>query len=342
MLNLVTGGAGFIGAHLVQALIDRGEDVRVLDLKKPHGVNTDAEFIQGSVTDAARVAQAMRGVDAVFHLAANAHIWAADKAVFHTLNVGGTRCILEAAVRAGAAHMVHASSLTVLVGKDTGLKQAVTIDESHSLTAADMLGAYPLSKFNAERLALEAARAGFNTRIAIPTLPVGPGDFGLTPPSTMILDLVNGTTPAIVKCLLNLIDVRDIADGMIRIRDRGRTGERYILGKENMWMRELCMLLHDISGAPVPKRRVPSGMILLAGAVNEWIADHLTHRPPTAPLTGVRLARRIVHFDTTKAATALGFNPRPVETSLADQVNWFHAQGLLKRPLTGRPQLPAA
>ena len=337
MLNVVTGGAGFIGTHLVQDLVSQGERVRVLDIVPPREISSEVDFIQGSVTDPETVAKAFRGADAVFHLAANAHLWAPDKTEFQTFNVGGTRCILDAAVRAGIKHIVHVSSLTVLVGRNTGLKNPATVTENHILTADDMLGAYPLSKFQADKLALAAANEGHNVRIVLPTLPVGPGDFGLTAPSKMILDLVNAATPATLSCLLNLIDVRDVAAGMILARDQGQAGEKYILGNQNMWIHELLALLHDLSGTPMPSFRVPYAVALIAGALNEWTADHITRRPPTAPLTGVRLARRRVKFDTTKAATRLGLKCRPIEISLADQLKWFGTQGLL----TGR-QLPAA
>ncbi len=342
MLNVVTGGAGFIGTHLVQELTRRGERVRVLDLKPPRGVSADVDFISGSVTDPAAVFKALSGADAVFHLAANAHLWAADKTKFQTLNVSGTKCVLDAAVRAGVAHIVHTSSLTVLVGKHSGLKHETTVSESNTLSAADMLGAYPLSKFQADQVALAAAREGHDVRIVLPTLPVGPGDYGLTAPSKMILDLVNGATPATLTCLLNFIDVRDVAAGMIHAREKGLAGERYILGNENMWMKELLALLHDLTGAPMPRLRVPYGVALMAGGLTEWIATHVTHRPPTAPLTGVRLARRRIRFDNAKAVTALGLKLRPVKSSLGDQLKWFETEGLLKRPLVTRDSHPPA
>ncbi len=333
MLNLVTGGAGFVGQHLVARLVARGEAVRVFDLTCPEGTfPSNVEVIQGSITDAAAVAAAMDGVDCVFHVAANAHLWARDKSVFDRINHHGTRIVLGEARQAGVPRLIHTSSLTVLVGKRMrGTPR--TVNEETAPRAKQMLGPYCLSKWRAEHAALAANTEDFAVTAVLPTLPVGPGDKRLTAPTRMILDLVNGKIPAFLDCIHNVIDVRDVAEGHILARDRGLAGARYLLGAENLTMAEFVAALGRITGAPMPKARVPYAVALAAGHVSEWISDHVTRKPPQAPLTGVRLAGRPVRFDCSKAVHELGLAPRPAEEAIRDAVRWLKEEGLVKKPL---------
>ena len=331
MLNLVTGGSGFVGAHLVAELCRRGEQVRVLDIAEPRALPVGADFTRASVMDEAAVAKAMAGVDSVFHLAANAHLWARNKADYTAINTTGTKVVLNAAAQAGVQRIVHTSSLTVLVG-DHGRRSPVTVDERTNVALDDMMGPYCRSKYLADQFALEAAKDGVPVTIVMPTLPVGPGDYGLTPPTQMVLDLVTGKTPAYLECLLNLIDVRDVAAGSILARDKGSIGERYILGHQDIWMSELMDELQALSGVSMPRSRVPYGVALLAAYANETYSDWVSKRPPKAPVTGVKLAGRKIRFDSKKAVSKLGLTCRPRADTLRDQLAWFSKQGLSEAP----------
>jgi dihydroflavonol-4-reductase len=191
-----------------------------------------------------------------------------------------------------------------------------------------MLGPYCRSKYLADQTATKAAANGVPVIIVLPTLPVGPGDYGLTPPTRMILDLIRGKTPAYLQCLLNLIDVRDVATGAILARDRGTIGERYILGHQDLWMSDLLQKLNELASVPMPKRRVPYGVALAVAYINEWISDWITGRPPRAPLTGIKLAGRKVRFDSQKATSTLGLSHRDIDDTLNDQLHWFFERGL--------------
>ncbi|MCB2113079.1 MAG: NAD-dependent epimerase/dehydratase family protein [Parvularculaceae bacterium] len=320
-LNLVTGGSGFVGRHLVQALISRGETVRVLDLAPCDLAPTQI----GSVADPAAAARAAAGADFVFHLAGDAQLWARDARRFDRVNHHGTRVMLGAAAAAGVRRFVHCSSLTTLVGRNTPLG-ASRADEETRHSAAEMLGAYPRSKLLAEN-AVEAS--DLDAVIAIPTEPLGAGDESLTPPTRMILDLVNGRTPATIDCTLNFVDVRSLADGFIASRDKGRSRARYLLGGENVSMRRLLAALEELTGAKMPRAQLPYWVALGAGLVDTGLVASLTGKAPKAPLTGVRLAGRRVEFSSEKAFAELGWRSAPFETALKSALDWFESKGLV-------------
>ncbi len=323
-LTLVTGGAGFVGRHLVRRLKARGERVRVLDLAPAE----NAGDVEGSVADERAAAQAADGVSTVFHLAGNAQLWARHEKAFDEANRRGTDVMLAAARGAGVKRFVHCSSLTTLVGRRTPIGPS-TADEAVTLDPSDMLGPYPRSKRRAE-LAVEAAVVdGLDAVVAIPTEPLGPGDVGLTPPTRMILDFASGLTPAYIDCTLNFVPVESLADGLIAARDRGRRGQRYLLGGENVPMRALLDAIERLTGKPVPKQELPYAVAQIAGLVDTGVIARLTGGPPKAPLTGVRLAGRRVAFSSEKAARELGWRAGPYEPALAETLKWFEAQGLL-------------
>ena len=339
-LNLVTGGGGFLGAFVVDVLRARGEAVRVLDLSP--SARDEVEWIQGSVTDRDCVARAVEGVDAVFHLAANANLWARDPLAFEKTNHQGTRVVLDAAQAAGVKRLVYVSSAVTLVGRDLkrGLKRdlgrdLVDIDETVRLGVDEMLGPYCRSKWLAQDAALGANAEGFSVCAVLPTTPIGPGDFRETPPTKMIAGYVNGKTPAYLECSLNFIDVRDCADAIVAARDAGRPGERYLLGGENLQMSVFLDVLSRVSGVKTPRATAPYPVAWAAAAAETFLSDWFTRRPPTAPLTGVRLAGRGVRFNSAKARAALGLTVRPVEESLRDAIDWMRAEGLVS-PAAGR------
>jgi len=329
MTNLVTGGSGFIGSHIVEALLRRGERVRILDIREPADPPRGIEHLSGSVTDPSAVEAAMKGVEAVFHTAANAHLWAPDKRVFEELNVGGTRIVLEAAERAKVARFVHTSSATVLVGRK---RMPALVDESRQLGEADMAGPYPLSKLRAENEVRRAAVRGLHATLVLPTVPIGASDIGMTAPTRMIADFVRGRTPAFVECVLNLIDVRDVAEGHVLARDKGRLGERYILGHRNMTLSALLALLETTTGIAMPTRRVPYGLAVAAALVSEAWADWVSHAAPKASLTGIRLIGSPIALSSAKAVRELGLPQSSIETALSSAVAWLVERGIVDPP----------
>jgi dihydroflavonol-4-reductase len=322
-LNLVTGGAGFVGRHLIKALETAGERVRSFDLAS--GVTADE--IVGSVTDPEAARRAVAGVDTVFHLAGNAQLWARDKGVFDKVNRGGTEVVISAAKAAGVRRFVHCSSLTTLVGRRTP-KRPSSAAESTRLDEADMLGAYPRSKLAAERVVERAAKEGLDAVIALPTEPIGPGDESLTPPTRMILDFIRGATPAYVDCTLNFVPVKSLALGLIAARDRGRKGERYLLGGENIRLPALLAAISRATGRAMPRTRLPMAVAYAAAILETFVVAPATGRNPVAPLTGVRLAARPVSFHSEKAARDLGWRAAPFEPALAETIAWLRERGL--------------
>lgn len=330
-LNLVTGGCGFIGRHLVEQLAARGERVRVLDLRSVAASRDGIEQVVGSIADPAAVARAMDGCERVFHLAANPNLWAPDPKSFDTVNHHGTRRVLEAAQKAGVRRFVYTSTESILKSYRAPRQSArALIDETVVLTLDDMPGPYCRSKFLAEEAAREAARGGLPVVIVNPTMPIGPGDDLLTPPSRMILGFLNGETPAYLDCEFNLVDARDVAAGQILAADKGRVGERYILGNVNLSLGELLAELHRLTSLAMPRARIPYALAIAAALVSESISN-VTKKPPIAPLTGVRLARTSMAFDCSKARNELGWSCRTLEQSLRDAIGWMSGRRLLRR-----------
>ena len=330
-LNLVTGGCGFIGRHLVGQLAARGERVRVLDLRPLIPLPPGVEQVVGSIADPAVAARAVEGCERVFHLAANPNLWDRDPGVFDRINHQGTRRMLEAAQKAGVQRFLYTSTESILKScRAPRSSKRALIDESVRLTVEDMPGPYCRSKFLAEEAAREAAAGGLPVVIVNPTMPIGPGDHLLTPPSKMILGFLNGETPAYLDCEFNLVDARDVAAGQILAIEKGRVGERYILGNVNLGLGELLDKLHRLTGLPMPRMRIPYGLALVSAVVSEGLSA-VTRKPPMAPLTGVRLARTSMAFDSSRARTELGWSCRPLEESLREAIDWMSGRRLLRR-----------
>jgi len=332
--SLVTGGAGFIGSHLVRMLVERGESVRVLDrpgAKIDHLPLDRIDFISADIRDRDAVRKAVRGCRHVYHLAANPQLWTRRRGHFHQVNYLGAVNVLSAAVEAGAERVLHTSTESIL----TRARQTSPIAEDQDVPAADVIGPYCRSKFRAERYAVHLARGGAPVVIVNPTLPIGPGDWGRSPPTQMMLDFCRGKRSAYLDAELNLIDVRDVADGMIRAMERGRTGLRYLLGAENWSIRSVFDYLAKLTGLPEPRWKVPYPAALTAAYVSELIADVVTGTIPAATVTGVKLTRRRMHFDASRSLTELGLRPRPVRESIAEAVAWFANLGLTPRGSPG-------
>jgi dihydroflavonol-4-reductase len=334
---LVTGGAGFIGSHLVQLLVERGESVRVLehpDAGVTHLPLSHIDLVRGDIRDRASVDQAVAGCDLVYHLAANPNLWARPRGLFRQVNYLGAVNVLEAALAAGARRVLHTSTESIL----TRTRQSGPIREDQDVPPDDVLGPYCRSKYLAERHAFALARGGADVVIVNPTLPVGPGDRGRSPPTQMMLDFCRGKRREYVDADLNLIDVRDVALGMVKAMERGASRRRYLLGHENLSILEVFTRLARLTGLPAPTRRVPYAVALVAACLSEIVADVWTHRPPAATLTGVQLTRRRMHFDASRSLAELGLTPRPVEQSLADAVTWFREMGWIQPRQTVLPR----
>jgi len=327
---LVTGAAGFLGRHLSHQLLARGDAVVGLDLAfdppPPPGVSA----ITASVTDAAALCRAAAGCDALIHAAALTGLWDRDPANFERVNLGGTEAALTAAAAAGVTRAVHVSSYVTLISGHRG-DPPRTVDETLELAPEAMLGPYPRAKRLAE---LAALAAPIVPAIVLPSAPIGPGDHRPTPPGQMLEDLANGRIPAMIETLFDLVDVRAVAAGAIAALDRGRPGQRYLLSGETLTTAALLERVAAITGLRPPRARVPYGLALATARAEAAIAA-ATGRPPTAPVTGVRLAGPRIRFDNARARGELGFAPPPVETALRDALIWMQRAGRLRRPLPG-------
>ncbi|MEM9784529.1 MAG: NAD-dependent epimerase/dehydratase family protein, partial [Pseudomonadota bacterium] len=298
---LVTGADGFLGRRLTLALGARGDGVTALDLAFGDGApDADARFA-GSVTDAAAVRSALRGVDGVIHAAAIADLHA-PRGAHDRVNRSGTETVLAAAEEAGA-RVVQVSSYTTLIGRRT--HPGDRVGSTPPLPPNALLGAYPASKRRAEMAVEAAAARGMPALSVLPTAPVGPGDHRPTPPGRMILDLAKGATPALVSTALNLVDVDALCAGILRALDCGRPGQRYLLAGEDVDLGDLARRVAALTGVRPPRFRVPMAVALAAAWAEAGIARWTGHAP-AAPLTGVRLAARPVTFDTALAEADLG------------------------------------
>lgn len=327
--TLVTGGSGFIGQAVCEALLAGGDQVRMLDLREPPpALAARVDFHHGSILDDALLNDAMAGCQRVFHLAAIPELWLPDKRQFEQVNTRGTEKVLDAAARHNIRRLVYTSTESIVVGTRRRSGQA---DENTAVTLEDMPGPYCRSKFLAEAAARRAAQQGLPVVIVNPTLPIGAGDLRLTPPSRMLLGYLNGEYGAYLDSAFNLVHVRDVANGHLLAAEKGRIGERYMLAGDNLRLSELLDLLHQLSGLPMPHRKVPWAVAFGFALMSEFVADHITHRPPMAPVTGVRLARRPMFFDNTKAREELGLTVTPARQALADAIDDFRSRGLITR-----------
>jgi dihydroflavonol-4-reductase len=322
---LVTGGTGFVGAHLVRALLREGETVRCLvrpgsDRRNLAGLAV--EVVEGDITDPASTARAVRGCDAVFHAAAAYSLWVRDRAAMYRANVGGTRTVLAAAGEAGAKRIVYTSTVGALGNPGDGRPGT----EDTPVTLAEMVGHYKRSKFLAEQEASRLARAGLPVVIVNPTAPVGAYDVKPTPTGQMIVDFLRGRMRGVLRTGLNLIAAADVAAGHLLAAERGKAGERYILGHANLMLEEIFALLSRLTGIPAPRLRIPYGVAFAAALAAEAVS-RLTGRSPGIPLTGVRMARKVMFFDSAKAVRELGLPRTPVEEALREAVDWFTAHG---------------
>ena len=317
---LVTGGSGFIGQHLVATLVASGRQTRVLDVRPPGRTVANAQYIKGSVLDRELVDQALDGVDEVYHLAGLPGMWVARKDDFHAVNYRGTEVVISAARKRGIARLLHCSTESILFRSSPAGEAGV---EDTLLTADDMPGPYTRSKLLAERLAMEAAASGFPVVIGSPTMPIGPHDHNLTPPTAMLRHFLGKRFQFYLDFVLNLVDVRDVASGLILAMERGKVGNRYILGGESIPLRKLLEHVAAISGRDSLRVPVPGQLAEVTAAILEFMADHVTRTPPAATAEAVRIALRSTALSTERARRELGYAPRPIESALRETIAYL-------------------
>ncbi len=331
--TLVTGATGFVGFHVAQALTARGEAIRVL--ARPNGRRDNLralpqnllEIAEGDLTDGDSLRRALRECDTLYHVAADYRLWARDPQELYRANVDGTRDLLQAARDAGVSKIIYTSTVGALGIPHDGSPG----NEATPVTADAMIGHYKRSKFLAEAVAREFAANGLPVVIVNPSTPIGENDLKPTPTGQIIVDFLNRRLPAYVDTGLNLIDVRDVAQGLLLAGERGRPGERYILGNRNCTLKAMLEMLADITGLPAPRVRMPYGVAWLAVGLENLVADRLLHRAPAHPFEGVKMARRKMFFDAAKAVRELGLPQAPVEDALARAVAWFTANGYVRK-----------
>ena len=336
---LVTGGTGFVGANLVRELLKDGAAVRVLarprsDRRALEGCAV--EFVDGDLLDPGSLRRAVTGVRVVYHVAADYRLWVPDPETLYRVNVEGTRQLLAAAAEAGATRVVYTSTVGALGIPKDGRPGT----ETTPVSLADMVGPYKRSKFLAEQVALEWGRRGLPVVIVNPSAPVGPWDVKPTPTGRMIVDFLNGKMFASMDTGLNLVHVRDVARGHILAAERGRVGEKYILGNRNLALLDIFATLARLTGVPAPRVRVPYwGAWLAALAMEGWA--RVAGAEPRVSLTAVRMARKRMFFDPEKAVRELGLPQTPVEEALSEAVEWFQARGYAAASLPGRREVLA-
>jgi len=325
---LVTGATGFIGWHVARGLIERAGRVRAL-VRDPARLRELAEVepVSGDLRDSASLQRAVEGCSVVYHVAADYRLWTREPREMFRSNVDGTRSLLEAARDAGVERFVYTSTVGCIgVPAAAGGDENALGDEDAPVGLEQMAGPYKRSKFLAERVALEFAGRGFPVVIVNPTAPVGDRDFKPTPTGRIVVDFVRGKMPAYLDTGLNVVDVRDVAQGHLAACERGRVGERYILGAENLTLQQIFGALGEIAGRPAPKIRIPYAVAYAAGAISTAWAG-ITGREPRAPLDGVRMARKKMWVRHDKAARELGYAPGPARKALERAVEWFRGNG---------------
>jgi len=328
MKALVTGGTGFIGANLVRLLLDEGLSVRVLVRPESQRTNLDGldvECVLGDLRDPHSLTRALQGCNALFHAAASYVFWTRNPSAVYETNVGGTRNILSAALEAGIEKVVYTSTESTI-----GVPAGALGSEEHVSSVDSLYGDYKKSKLLAERVALEMAGRGLPVTIVNPTMPIGAWDIKPTPTGQVVVDFLNGRMPAYVNTGLNVIDVADVARGHLLALERGREGERYILGHQNLTLRELLGGLGAVTGRRAANVRIPLGLAVAAGAVDELVRGKMLKRHPRIALAAVRTARKIRHFDCSKAVKELGLPQSPLEGALTRAVAWFRERGYVR------------
>jgi dihydroflavonol-4-reductase len=325
--TLVTGAAGFLGSHVTRQLVARGENVRVL--MRPSSSNRaisdlSLEYVTGDLRDAASLERAMNGVQRVFHVAADYRLWAKNPQDIYDSNVGGTKNLLAEAKTAGVEQLIYTSTVATIAVDRPELP-----NESTDSKLEEMVGHYKRSKWMAEQEVLHAARAGFPAIVAMPTTPVGPWDWKPTPTGKIVLDFLNGKMPGYVETGLNFVGVEECAAGHLLVAERGKIGERYLLGGENLTLKQMLDTLAKITGLAAPTMKIPHG-VALGVAYVESAFSRMVGKEPQIPVEGVRIAQHVMFVDASRAVRELGFEQGSVPAALERAVRWYQANGYVK------------
>ncbi len=320
--TFLTGATGFLGSHVLRLLRLRGDRVRILARNSSRKTNiegTDGEIVIGDLKDSMSLLRCIQGCRIVYHVAADYRFWSRDPQEIYDSNVAGTRNLLSACCEAGIERIVYTSAITTI-----GLRRdSLLADERSPVSLDDMIGHYSRSKYMAEQVALEFAASGLPVVIVNPTTPVGAGDIRPTPTGRVILDFIRGRMPAYVDTVLNIVGVEDVARGHLLAEERGRIGERYILGGEHWNLEEVLDALARIGGRRTPRIPIPWILALLAAYMDEFAMGRVLRRHPFIPIDMVRSARRKMYVSSEKARKELGYEPRPVERALQEAVDYF-------------------
>jgi dihydroflavonol-4-reductase len=338
MRTLVTGAAGFLGSHVARQLVARGESVRVL--MRPSSNNRaisdlSLEYVTGDLRDLASLDRAMNGVKRVFHVAADYRLWAKNPQEIYDSNVGGTKNLLAAAKKAGVEQLIYTSTVATIAVDRPELPNEFTDSKLE-----EMVGHYKRSKWMAEQEVLRAAKEGMAVSVAMPTTPVGPWDWKPTPTGKIILDFLNGKMPGYVETGLNFVGVEECAAGHLVVSERGKIGERYLLGAENLTLKDLLDALARITGLRAPAMKIPHG-VALGVAYVESAFSRLIGKEPQIPVEGVKIAQHRMFVDCSRAQKELGFQPEPVAAALERAVRWYQANGYVKAGRVKKMRLAA-
>jgi dihydroflavonol-4-reductase len=339
MTTLVTGAAGFLGSHVTRQLVARGEEVRVLMRASSSNraiSDLPLEYVTGDLRDTASLERAMKDVQRIFHVAADYRLWAKRSQDIYDSNVGGTKNLLAAAKAAGVTQLIYTSTVATIAVDRPELPNEFTDSKLE-----EMIGHYKRSKWMAEQEALKAAKEGLPVIVAMPTTPVGPWDWKPTPTGKIILDFLNGKMPGYVETGLNFVGVEECAAGHLLVAERGKVGERYLLGAENLSLKEMLDTLAKITGLPAPGMKIPH-RVALGVAYVESTLSRLVGREPRIPVEGVRIAQHSMFVDCSRAQKELGFQPGSVTAALERAVRWYHVNGYVKPRRVKKMKLPAA
>src|SRR6202521_4800265 len=329
MLAFVTGATGFLGSHIARVLAEQGAQLRLLvrltsDLRNLDDLQ-NADRVVGDLRDAASISKALSGCDVVFHVAADYRLWVRDPDEMYRSNVEGTRSLLEAARKQGVRRVVYTSSVATM--GFVHVNNGNVADEQSPVGIRDMIGHYKRSKFMAEQVVVEAARSGVDVVIVNPTTPVGERDIKPTPTGRIVLDFLKRKFPAYVETGLNLVDATECARGHVQALEKGRSGERYILGGENLTLKQILDRLATITGLKSPTLKLPYVFAFATGVVDEIVTGGILGGEPRATIDAVRMGRKMMFVSSAKAERELGWRTVPVDGALRRSVDWFRANG---------------
>ncbi len=326
MKVLITGSSGFIGAAVTRAVVANGDDVRVLVRPTSNLKNLEelpVETVEGDLQDSPSLQRALSGCRALYHVAAHYALWDRDPTTFYKVNVEGTKKILTAAAEAGVDRIVYTSTIGAI-----GLPDGGGLGREEFFPSENQLsGDYKRSKYLAEQEVLKMAQQGLPVVIVNPTAPVGERDVKPTPTGQIIVEFMRRRMFAYMETGMNLVDVEDVACGHVQAMKKGRVGERYILGNQNLMLKDICHMLSQLTGIPPPHIRLPWRVVVPMAHMNKWVSDWVTHKPPRIPLEGVRMAKYRMHYDCTKAQQELDLPQTPVKMALEKAVKWFRQHG---------------